>query len=347
MSGRNAALLRGLSPDDPVIELGPSFAPVAAKRDGWRTTVVDHADQAALVAKYTGHPHVDPAAIESVDRIWTDGPIDLLFPENQRGGFRGLIASHVFEHLPDPIGFLGAAARLLDRDGVLALAIPDKRWCFDVLKPPSTTGQILAAKGASRHARATLFDHTAYFASESGRPGWGRQAVPGLRLDFPMEAAKGLFDAWSPAPDAPYVDCHAWHFTPAGFELAILELGALGEIDWRLDWIAPQPEVEFLVQLRRGRVHHPSAAALQAARLALLRRMWLEIREQTGWLLEAGPPLPLDAEDRLDRIETRLRRMEEGTLVDLALTAGMTRRALAPAQRAWGWLGPVRRRLAR
>lgn len=344
MSGRSELLLGGLTRADPIIELGPSFAPVAPKRAGWAAVVVDHADRAALVAKYAGHPNVDPDRIEAVDRIWTGGPIDELFSPAEHGRFRALIASHVFEHLPDPIGFLGAAARLLDPEaGVLALAIPDKRWCFDVLKPPSTTGQILAARGATRHGRATLFDHTAYYATD-GRPSWGREPLPGLRLAAPLEDARRLFEAGGDA-QAPYVDAHAWHFTPAGFELAILELGALGEIDWRVDWIAPQPAVEFLVHLRRGAARFPGAPAREAARLALLRRMWLELREQTDWLLDTPPALPVDAAARLDRIEARLRRMEEGTLTDLAATAAMTRRALAPAQRVWGLLGPLRRRL--
>ena len=53
-----------------IVELGPSHAPIAAKRDGWRVVVVDHAPREALVDKYEGHPGVDTSRIEEVDVVW-------------------------------------------------------------------------------------------------------------------------------------------------------------------------------------------------------------------------------------------------------------------------------------
>src|SRR4051812_1854717 len=54
MSGRNARLLEGVERNAPLIEIGPSFNPVAPKSAGWQVTIVDHASQADLVAKYAG-----------------------------------------------------------------------------------------------------------------------------------------------------------------------------------------------------------------------------------------------------------------------------------------------------
>ena len=352
MTERNARLLGGLSKDDALIEIGPSFAPVAPKRDGWRTVVVDHASRDELVAKYTGHPHVDPAQIEEVDRIWTGGPLDALFPAAEHGTYRALLASHVIEHIPDPISFFALTARLLHpTEGVLSLAVPDKRWCFDLLKPPSTTGQVLAAHRAraTRHAPAALFDHVAYYAEDAGRPSWGREPLPGLRLMASLELAKANFDAWSDAPDSPYIDCHAWHFTPASFELLILELGALGLVDWHVDWIAPQPAVEFLVHLRRGVRRFASPEAREAERLALLRRMLLELREQTDWVpgVEAPAPVPNGVEARLDAIDARLRHIADATLPEIALMAAQARQAMRPARALWRRVLPLRQVVAR
>jgi hypothetical protein len=57
-----------------IIELGPSFNPLARKDAGWNTTVVDHDTREALAAKFAGAPGVDASAIEEVDIIWRDGP---------------------------------------------------------------------------------------------------------------------------------------------------------------------------------------------------------------------------------------------------------------------------------
>ena len=43
---RNETLLRGLEPGvSKILEVGPSFSPVAPKRDGWLTTIVDHTER--------------------------------------------------------------------------------------------------------------------------------------------------------------------------------------------------------------------------------------------------------------------------------------------------------------
>src|SRR5690242_16957756 len=39
---RTARLLGGIQRDASIIEVGPSYAPLAPKGEGWRTTVVDH-----------------------------------------------------------------------------------------------------------------------------------------------------------------------------------------------------------------------------------------------------------------------------------------------------------------
>ena len=80
MDDRNATLLAGLDRTCPLIEIGPSFAPVAAKADGWATTVLDHAPRDELIAKYTHHPGVDVSRIEEADIVWTGGPLHEAFP---------------------------------------------------------------------------------------------------------------------------------------------------------------------------------------------------------------------------------------------------------------------------
>lgn len=357
MSERNARLLEGLARDARLIEIGPSFNPVAPKSAGWQVTIVDHASQADLVAKYAGGA-VDTGLIEPVDVVWAGGPLHEAVPAECHGSYAALIACHVAEHLPDLIGFLRSAERLVHPErGALLLAVPDKRLCFDFFRPPSTTGQFLEAHraGRSRHLPRAMFDHVAYSATDGGRAGWGHQQLAELRLEHTLEQAAGQMDLAEAGTD--YTDCHGWQFTPASFELLILEFGALDLTDWRVEWMEPRPAVEFLVRLVRGREGFASAAAREARRLDLLKRMVLEQRDQADRLLGIQPRA---AGSRLDVLEAMLRQMQETQLPAITAELGATRAALdtlprmraaldelRPIAAALEAMLPVRRTIAR
>ena len=278
---RNTLLLGDATRDSRIIEIGPSHAPIAAKRAGWNSFVVDHADQAELRAKYTGYP-VDLDAIEVVDAVWRGGRLDHAVPASHHGRFDRLIASHVIEHIPDFVTFMVAAQSLITPSGALALAVPDKRYCFDVLKPISTTGDILAGynpEGAGRHFRRTLFNQIAYSVGLDGAIAWGQHPVAKATFMNSLTDAFELTNRLSEAPDSAYVDAHAWQFTPAAFRLAILELADGGLIDWHVAECTPAIGSEFIVTLRRGRPVWATPAEREARRLELLLALMVEQRE--------------------------------------------------------------------
>jgi hypothetical protein len=315
---RNDILLAGIKKTDAVIEIGPLHSGIATKRDGWNVTIVDHASQAALMAKYAKDPSVNIDLIEHVDVIWRGGPLCEVFDAASHGTYRGLVASHVIEHIPDIIGFLDSAARLLDPvEGVLSLAVPDKRWCFDVFRPLSSTGEALEAhrRRLQVHAADRLFDQAAHTVTAGGSAAWGREPLRQLCLTGSLETAKSWFDAWTDAAEAPYVDCHAWQFTPSSFELMMLELGAVGAVDWRIDWLEPQSGAECICQLLRGKPAFPSVEARDARRLELLAATALEVSEIADRLpiLESASTrrLPLAPKTRTDVLEERLATLTE------------------------------------
>lgn len=292
MTLRKDLLLAGLNKTDRIIEIGPLHSGLAKKKDGWNVTIVDYAPRAELVAKYEKNPAVHGNCIEEVDVIWRGGSLSSVFDEADHGIYRALIASHVIEHIPDLIGFFNSAANLLDPDkGVLALAVPDKRWCFDVFRPFSSTGQVLEAhrRRPLLHSADRRFDQVAYSVEADGKGAWGREPLGDLRFSGSLEAAKAGFEAWSDAPDAQYIDCHAWQFTPSSFELTILELGAMGFIDWQIDWLEPHPGAECICQLSRGCEPFPSTQARDARRLALM----VATARELGELAERMPAEPV------------------------------------------------------
>lgn len=295
---RNARMLALVAADARVLEVGPSFSPILPKASGRDVFTLDHADADELKAKYAGHG-VDLDRIEPVDFVWRGGPVHAAVPSALHGGFDAMILSHVLEHSPDPIGMLKSAAVLLRDGGVLSLANPDKRYCFDALKPVTGVGEWIEAhvEGRQRHGVRTLFEQSVVSVKNGEAIAWPSAAPPSdLRW---VEAG---FD-WPrpPAPDAPYVDCHASYFTPASFELLIFEAGQLGLIDFEVARTFPTEGFEFFVTLRKVRPMRLADAELAARRLALHRRVMAELRDQIdAWLgpaVATTPPVPEAMDD--------------------------------------------------
>lgn len=280
-----------------IIEIGASFNPIAPKAEGWKTSNVDHATKAELTEKYRNDPSVDVSRIEDVDFVWTAGALSDAVPRSLHGTFDALIASHCIEHAPDFVGFFLSAARLLKPSGLITLAVPDKRYCFDYFKPLTTTGEVLSAHSErrARHSRRTTFDFSAYAVFSAGSGAWGQWPIGDLRLAHSLDEAHARFLASGDESDSSYVDLHAWHFTPSSFALLILELRQLGVIDWRVDTISSAVGCEFYVQLHRGH-EIMNTAVLQEQRLSLLKRTLLETKEQIDFLISGEPSLENEIE---------------------------------------------------
>jgi hypothetical protein len=285
---RNEVLLEGLNKETAkIIELGPSFAPVAAKREGWKTTIVDHTDEAGLLAKYSAFESLDLSGVEPVDVIWEGESLHDNFAQEERGSFDAIIASHVIEHIVDPISFLNSAAVLLRPSGKVILAVPDKRLCFDCLRPVSSTGQVIAAFEAKRklHSYAAVFDALAYDTRPpDGAPSWAKGTAFPPRFNGALDGPMGLLKGYDEAAGSSYLDVHGWVFTPASFALIMLELHALKYIDWHVAKIVEQEAVEFIAILEHiGELKMPSDA-LAALRMQLLIKQLEEARDHANWL---------------------------------------------------------------
>jgi SAM-dependent methyltransferase/pyruvate-formate lyase-activating enzyme len=296
---RTAHLLSSSGRDSRILEIGPCHAPVAPKAAGWRTSILDCLSRDEMVKKWSGLP-VDTSRIEEVDYIWTSGNLHDAVPKESHGTFDTIIASHVVEHMPDLVGFFVSAIRLLKETGTIALAVPDKRYCFDYFRPHSTTGEVLGAIGTSRHTLKTVFDSGAYSVFNDGAAGWGQHPVASIHFANTWPDVERVLADYRAAPDGRYNDFHGWQFTPASFELLILELGHLGMIDWRIVRNTGSAGCEFIVLLRRRR-ERLGAEELQVRRKQLLTRILLELREQADFALAGDAGLaaacaaPLDS----------------------------------------------------
>lgn len=253
------------------LEIGPSHNPVAPKRQGFNVEIVDHLDQQGLIEKYRHHG-VDVDAIEPVDYVWSGEPLSELIADT--GRYDWIIASHVIEHVPDVIGFLDECQKLLKPAGVLSLAVPDKRFCFDHFRPISSTGDLIQAhlEKRRRHPPGWVFDYFSSAASLNGVITWVQGNRGTLKYIHPIEQARQLFMS-SLAQDSPYIDIHGWRFTPSSFRLVLLELRFLELIGLNEVCFVESRGCEFFVSLSAD------SAPIALDRLQLARQVERELAE--------------------------------------------------------------------
>jgi hypothetical protein len=228
------------------LEIGPSHNPACPKRAGFKVEIIDHMSRDDLRRKYEGHG-VDLDAIEAVDHIW-NGESYLELTKKPKG-YGWIVASHVIEHSPDLIRFLNDCDDVLADDGVLSLAIPDKRYCFDHLRPISSLASVIDAHEAKRtiHSAGTAADYFLNVCSIMPGADWKNSTPKSLSFVHTLDQAKAAVET---SRAGTYLDLHAWCFTPASFRLLVADLNSLGMTKLQVDFWETGGH-EFFVFLRR------------------------------------------------------------------------------------------------
>jgi SAM-dependent methyltransferase len=268
-----------------IIEIGPSFNPLAPRSDGWNSKIIDHLSRENLIKKY---PDQQIHRIEDVDFIWTSGPIETAVPAELYGTFDACIASHLVEHTPDFVGFFTSMSKLVRPDGLIVIAIPDRRFMFDFFQPLTLTDRILEAhwEKRTRHTKGTIFNNAAYNTQNNGMIAWSpRHALTEFSFIGPgvLESAKTASNAVTDESSG-YIDCHVWRFTPASLKLVMLELSLLDLFPFTLvEMHEPSDTCEISFTLRNMPGAKPSASAVDPMRLDLFE----QIRDESMKTAEA------------------------------------------------------------
>lgn len=144
--------------------------------------------------------------------------------------FSLIIANHVLEHIADPITWL-QELRTLAPDGSLFLAVPDRRYTFDYLRPVSTAGDVLRAyhDDLERPSRWQMFDAIFYHRPILADAAWGGDLsrVVEQRFDIAEALDRSL------QAEREYVDVHCHVFTADSFATLMRDLTPL--TGWRVD----------------------------------------------------------------------------------------------------------------
>ncbi len=109
------------------IEIGPAEHPLHVPH--W--TKVKYVDEISTEDLIKLYPYLKGHDLVHVDVV-DDGQRLAKFKDNSQSF---IIANHFYEHIIDPIKTLRNFYRVLKNDGVIFMAIPDKRFTFDKLRP--------------------------------------------------------------------------------------------------------------------------------------------------------------------------------------------------------------------
>ncbi len=245
---RNKVLLNSVVKTGLGLEVGPSHRPAAPKREGYNVEIIDHLNRNGLIDKYRDH-NLDLDAIEEVDHIWSGQSYSELTGKNKH--YDWIIASHVIEHTPDLIGFLKQCDEVLKDDGVVSLAIPDKRYCFDHHRPISGLGKVIDShlNETIINTPGTVAEYFLNVVKKSGIGAWNETTEGQCKHIHSLDQAR---DGMNKVREHQvYIDCHVWCFVPHSFRLLLHDLNGLGLISMKEVSFTETTGCEFFVTLGR------------------------------------------------------------------------------------------------
>ena len=259
--------------------------------------------------------------IEDVDLVGSCTHIgELVRARGEAGTFDYVVSSHNFEHLPNPIRFLQGCAEALRPGGVLSMAIPDRRACFDYFRPLTRLSDWIQAfvEERSRPSRAQDFNSRELFARYDD----GKQRAFAFERDVPPEKVSAdlaldfVFGDWMQrlrAKDENYYDTHCSVFTPSSFELLVRDAAYLSLVPFEVVEIFDAHH-EFHAHLRVNQsTEDLRPANYEKTRNSLLHRIQDEVAETSTKYKQTGPTLEeLDiANKNLAKANKQIRQLEE------------------------------------
>jgi SAM-dependent methyltransferase len=231
------------------LEIGPSSKPAVSKAEG-DIYYLDVVDAGGLAEKYKDEAYAEDPFPE-IDFLIGEGSL-----LDSCGGrqFDYVVASHVIEHVPDTIGWLREIGDLLSPGGSLRLAIPDKRFTFDVHRPLTTFSELLDCyysrlrRPSYRHVHEMKVSFVKVEADVLWRGGY----PPPMDKVFSAEELSLLAER---IRNGEYIDVHCHTFTPDSFLSHFTQMSELGLCELELSAIYPTPrgEAEFHAHLYKPR----------------------------------------------------------------------------------------------
>jgi SAM-dependent methyltransferase len=260
-------LLGAIEPEMRGLEIGPLDRPILSKVK-YRVSYVDHASREDLIAKYKSSATAEtlsPERIVPVDIVWTPGKTlaDCVLPGAK---YDYCLASHVIEHVADPIGWLQQIASVLNDGGVVTLAVPDKERTF-VSRPADLIDACV--RQITRPSPLHVFDHIT--------------SVSQIGVELPPPSPAQIREAFAHAMAAHHsgrhVDVHCHVFTQDSFLEVFETIAHIGILPLKLRRFYPTRTGanEFIVSLQMCSAKPAEIAESYRRRTGILGRLTAQI----------------------------------------------------------------------
>lgn len=233
------------------IEIGPLTNPVITKKEGV-VYYIDHTSKDELIKKYRHDPNVDITQINDVDFVWGVKTLREAISGDLMVDY--VVASHVIEHVPDVIGWLGEINEILKVGGQICLAIPDKRYTFDYQRQLTSVAELIDSylNKLRRPSPRQIIDFYADAIKIDTYDAWNGNVDVNKCERFGSEET-GLKLAQTSMDEGIYVDVHCSVFTFDSFFNVLETLFLLNLLNFKVS-MAYAPEVysnEFIVVLEK------------------------------------------------------------------------------------------------
>jgi hypothetical protein len=245
---RAATLTKNLELEKQGLEIGPLDKPIVPKI-GTGVLYADHLPTDKLRDKYRDNELVSNDHIQDVDIV--------IGPSGMRDGVGSrrlnyVLASHVIQYIPNPLGWLNEIHGFMEPGGILSLAIPDKRYCLDRLRGLTTATDWIGAwlQKTTRPTPVQILDALSNQVSHQGNIAWLGNVDP-HDLTYAVHPREALRIAVEALDSDEYRDVHCWVFTPRSFCNLLRRLSVFGLVNFYVAYFHESVGHEFFIQLQK------------------------------------------------------------------------------------------------
>ncbi len=235
------------------LEVGAFDNPTLRPRDGFQVRYADYFSADELRVTWAENPGRDPSRIVDVDYVIKGPRLSPFIPDK----VDLVVANHVIEHIPDPIGWLCDVASFCSEDAAIFMAVPDQRFTFDFHKQPSDITSIVRAYEEGK-TLPDVYDvaRMRYLHTRVDPLAlWEGQAPP-EKVERSEPSYREILERARVQVAGGYVDVHCHFYTTSSFLHIFSELSRSGYIPWETEFLrdVDRGGNEFCVLLRRSPV---------------------------------------------------------------------------------------------
>ena len=207
--------LKNIDYDKRILEIGPLHIPNISKDRAKNLFYADIRTTEEIISFYRNNPDVITENIVEIDYVIKNSYTESL---NNIEKFDYVIATHVIEHIPRLISFFEDISNILNPNGKLCLAIPDKRYCFDHFRCPTSFAECydIYTRGIS-NLPVRVLDH--YISSTINDPIILWKGNTSKYIARNKERFRKAKENYLKSLNGEYIDVHFSVFTPETFLL--------------------------------------------------------------------------------------------------------------------------------